>query len=98
MRYANLAVRFLVELVALAALAYWGVKTGTNAIAKLGLSVGAPVLGATVWGVWVAPRARRRLADPWRLLPEFAVWGAAALALWATGWRTAAVVLLLAAA
>jgi uncharacterized protein DUF2568 len=98
MRTLNLAVRFILELCALAALAYWGVRTGVNTITKIGLAAGSVLVAVLVWGIWVAPRAPRRLADPWRLVPEFAVWTAAAVALWTEGLTTASLILLPAAA
>jgi hypothetical protein len=56
-KLANLALRFLLELCALAALAYWGFKTGESAVAKIGLGIGAPLLAAVLWGTFVAPGA-----------------------------------------
>ena len=41
---ANLALRFLLELAALGALAYWGSRTGSVPITKLGLGIGTPLL------------------------------------------------------
>jgi hypothetical protein len=38
-----------------------------------------------VWGSVVAPKAPRRLSDPWRLLVEVLVFGLAALALAVAG-------------
>jgi hypothetical protein len=52
----NLALRFLLELCALAALAYWGFQLGKGLIAKIGLGIGAPLLAAVVWATLVAPQ------------------------------------------
>jgi hypothetical protein len=82
---ANLLVRFLLELVALGALSYWGFASGGNLLAKVLLGVGAPVLAAAVWGLFVSPKAAVPLAMPLRLLPEALVFGSAAAALIATG-------------
>ena len=54
---ANLALRFLLELGALVAFGYWGFHTGGSTPAKVALGIGAPLLVAVVWGVFVAPRA-----------------------------------------
>jgi uncharacterized protein DUF2568 len=94
----NLAVRFLLELGVLAALAFGGAQVGQGLAMKIGLGVGAPVLAAVVWGAFVAPRAAKRLPDPWRLLPEAAVFGAAAVALALAGHATLAWALAIAAA
>lgn len=94
----NLAVRFLIELGALAALAFGCAQVGQGLAMKIGLGVGAPILAAAVWGAFVAPRAAKRLPDPWRLLPEAAVFGAAAVALALAGHATLAWALAITAA
>ena len=82
---ANLGLRFLLELTALAALAYWGFDTGTSLLGDLVLGVGAPLVGAVVWGIWAAPRSAQRLTG-WRLTAvQFLVLGAGAVALVAAG-------------
>ena len=88
----NLAVRFLLELFALGALGYWGFVSGGNTVAKMALGLGAPLLAAVVWGLFVAPKAAIPLAMPLRLIPEALVFGAAALALYASGHPTLAVI------
>ena len=88
----NLAVRFLLELFALGALGYWGFVSGGNTVAKMALGLGAPLLAAVVWGLFVAPKAAILLAMPLRLIPEVLVFGSAALALYASGHLTLAVI------
>jgi hypothetical protein len=78
---ANWGVRFLLELGAFAALAYWGVQTGESAVVKLVLAAGAAGLAVLVWGKLVAPRSASRLEDPARVCVEAAVFGAAAVGL-----------------
>ncbi|MGH8826606.1 MAG: YrdB family protein [Jiangellaceae bacterium] len=58
MKAANLAVRFVLELCALTALGYWGARTGSPALAAVGLAIATPLLAATLWGLFVAPKAR----------------------------------------
>lgn len=53
---ANLALRILLELCALGALGYWGVKAGGGLMSKIGLGVGAPLVAAVVWGAFVSSR------------------------------------------
>ncbi|MDP9437635.1 MAG: YrdB family protein [Actinomycetota bacterium] len=81
----NLAARFLLELCALGALGYWGFAVGWNPVAKLALGLGAPLLAAAVWGLFVAPKAVVPLNMPLRLVPEALVFGSAVAALFATG-------------
>jgi hypothetical protein len=89
---ANLALRFLVELCALGALGYWGFKTGGGLIAKIGLGIGAPLVAAIVWGVFVSPQAPVQLPGLLVLILQVLVFGSAAAALVATGHRTLALV------
>jgi Protein of unknown function (DUF2568) len=77
---ANLTLRFLLELAAIGALGYWGFRSGSGPLTKAALGLGAIVL----WGTFVAPKANVAVADPVRLLLSLAVFGAAALALYAT--------------
>jgi hypothetical protein len=91
-RAANAALRFVLELAALAGLAIWGWNTGPTGVNVL-LAIAAPAAAAALWGSFVAPKARRHPADPWRLLLELTVFGAGTLALAAAGFGTAAIVL-----
>jgi hypothetical protein len=79
---ANLVLRFLLELCALAALCYWGFKTGTGPISKVVLGIGAPLAAAVLWGTFVAPVS---VPGALRLLLEPAVFGGAAAALYSAG-------------
>jgi len=82
---ANLALRFLLELASLAALAYWGFDTGRSAVADVALGVGAPLLAAAVWGTFAAPKSERRLRGAALVAVQLCVLGAGVLALAVTG-------------
>jgi hypothetical protein len=82
---ANLALRFALELCALAALGVWGFQAGSGLLAKLGLGLGAPLLAAIVWGLFVAPKATVPVPAPVHLLLQIAVFGLAAAGLVAAG-------------
>ena len=75
-----LTLRFLLELGALVALGWWG-RGAADGAASIALAVALPLGAALWWGLWVAPRARRRLRDPWRFAAELVLWIPAALAL-----------------
>jgi len=83
--HANLLARFLLELCVLASLGYWGVHTGAGPLAKFGLGIGAPLMAALIWGMFLSPRAAIPVHGIWHLLLEIAVFGAAAAALYAAG-------------
>ena len=82
---ANLALSFLLELCMLAALGYWGYKTGDGGFLQIALWIGAPLLVAIVWGILLAPASSRRLREPFHTLLEWVIFGLAFLALYATG-------------
>jgi uncharacterized protein DUF2568 len=89
---ANLALAFLLELIMLTVFAYWGFQTGTETLVKIILGFGAPVLAAAFWGVFLAPRAMRRVGRKLRVLLEVVIFGLGALALTAVGQSTLAVI------
>ena len=79
-----LAVRFGLELAALAALGYWGFETGDGTVTKVVLGLGAPILAAVLWGLFVSPKARFQ-SPVLKAVFEFAVFVAAVLALLGAG-------------
>ena len=84
MRTGNLVLKFLLELAAVASLAYWGAHIGTGAIPVV-VAVVAPLLMVLVWARYAAPRATRRLPMRWRIPLELSIFALAALALVAAG-------------
>jgi Protein of unknown function (DUF2568) len=76
-----LLVRFLLELAALAAVGYWGFKTGDSALMQWVLGLGAPLLVAVVWGAFIAPKATVEVPKGVWIGLQVLVFGAAALAL-----------------
>jgi hypothetical protein len=91
LKIVNLGVRFVLELCALAALAYWGSQTGPLAVSIV-LAIAAPLAGVAIWGVFAAPQSPNRLPARRRLLVEIPFFGAAAAGLAVTGqWTLAAI-------
>ena len=91
----NLALRFLLELAALAAYAYWG-WTAHEGIQRHLLGIGLPLLAAVLWGTFRVPNdpgnAPVPIPGPLRLLLEAAFF-AGAVGLLATVRSTPALVL-----
>jgi hypothetical protein len=81
MRAANLGVRFLLELCLLAALGVVGWRVGGSLVLQVLLAVLLPAVAASLWGLWVAPRAMSRLADPARFAVEASLFAVASLGL-----------------
>jgi hypothetical protein len=91
---ANLTIRFLIELCALAALCYWGFATGDGTLADLAIGLGAPALAVLAWGAFVAPKRMVATAPlAVRMAAELAVIGAAAVGLYAAGSHTLGIAL-----
>jgi hypothetical protein len=83
LRASNLAVKFLLELAAISAFAYWGGTIGSDATPVL-VAVAAPLLAVVLWGVFAAPSSTRRLPLAVRAPFELGVFALAALALLAS--------------
>jgi hypothetical protein len=91
-----LTVAFLAELAALAAFAVWGWSAVDPTTWRLVLAVAAPAVAGVLWGVFAAPRAPVQV-PALTVLVKVVVFGAAVLALFATGHPVPAVVLAAAA-
>jgi hypothetical protein len=76
----NLGLKFVLELAAFAALAWWGGTVGHGVVSVLA-AIAAPLLAVVLWGRWAAPRARRRLPLARRVPFELGVFALAALAI-----------------
>ena len=89
----NLAVAFLLELCVLVALGYWGFQVGGGTLAKVALGVGAPLLTAVVWGLFIAPKAVVTVPSAINLALRILVFGLAVAGLAVAGRPTWAWVL-----
>jgi hypothetical protein len=79
--YANLALRFALELASYAALGYWGASVGNNVAVHVALAILVPAAAMVLWVAFLAPKARRRLEGPSGLALELVVFlGASAAA------------------
>ena len=76
----------LAMLISLAVAGWLGVDA---LVPRIALAIALPGLVVAVWAVWMAPTSPRRLANPWRLLVQtalFALTGAALGAVGHPGW------------
>lgn len=86
MKAVNDGVRFVLELCALAAIAYWGWRTENSTATKLLLGLGGVLLVAVVWGVFGSEGdAVVEVPTAVRIVIEVAVFAAATAALAAVG-------------
>jgi hypothetical protein len=63
MGLAALTIRFVVELLGIAAVAYWGWQTGPEGIGRVLLALGAATALIVVWAFVVAPKADNPLSQ-----------------------------------
>ena len=87
MRTTSLALKFLLELAAFAAFAYWGASV------SIVVAIAAPALAIVLWGLFAAPRSERRLPTRPRVVFEASVFALAVVALFAVGAPVAALVM-----
>jgi hypothetical protein len=83
---------FAAELAMLALLAVSGWGLGDGGLLGIALAVLYPAVAVLAWSLWMAPRSRRRLGEPWRFLAEaalFAGTAGAGVAAGHPGWATA---------
>jgi Protein of unknown function (DUF2568) len=92
MQLANLALKFLLEVVGLASVAYWAFTIADQLPARLVLAVTAAALFIGVWGVFLAPTASSGLSQAQKNVLGGLVLLIAAAALGAAGQSTAALV------
>jgi hypothetical protein len=89
--FANEVLAFVLELVALAALAWWGATVGDGLGPHIALGVLTPLAAAVVWGLFASPKARYSLPISWILAVKALVFGTAMLCVDVLGHRTLAV-------
>lgn len=76
---------FLLELIAFGVFCWWGFSAGSGLPLQLLLGLGTPALAIVLWGLVAAPKARFRVPLPGVLLLKAAVFGGAAVCLYALG-------------
>jgi hypothetical protein len=89
---ANLALKFLLELAALASFAIWGASSASGGRALVQAIV-SPLIVALLWGRLAAPRSKHRLPRGTRIPFELIVFALAVVALAVSGHSLWAVVL-----
>jgi hypothetical protein len=90
-RDANLAVKFALELVAIAAFAWWGASLDGVFVGVV-VGIAAPAAAVVLWGRFAAPRSKHRLRTRWRVPFELGVFALAAAAIVAVGSTAVAIV------
>jgi hypothetical protein len=88
----NEGLAFLLELLMLAGLCWWGAAQHASVAARIGLAVAAPAVAVIAWWLFAAPRARVCLPLAGVLAVKLVLFGAAAAGVYAIGQHVAGVV------
>ncbi len=62
---------FVSELAMLVVLVIAGIGLGRTTVLRVVLAIMLPLLAILLWGRWLAPKAKARLADPVRLIAQY---------------------------
>jgi hypothetical protein len=89
---ANLALKFALELTAVAAFALWGARVGSGALSVL-VAIATPLVAVLLWGAFAAPKAKRRLPIGARIAFELTFFALSVAALLNADLMTAASIL-----
>lgn len=60
---------------------------------KFIFGIGSPLLFATIWGIFIAPKASLKLPEPYRFMLEIILFGVTSLALYVVDQITLAIIL-----
>lgn len=77
----NLGVAFLLELLAILILAYWGFTFSASKILSISLGVLVPILLIIIWSIWCAPSSAYRLEGIGLILLKCLLFGSIVLCL-----------------
>ncbi len=97
LRSINLGLRFILEMIALISLGYWGVKTNDGLISKLFFGIGLPLITAIIWGIFGSPKAVYPISKTFHWTLLFAIYIISAVALYKSGMKYMGVIYLMTA-
>lgn len=103
MKQLNLLLSFLLELVLITLFGYWGYQQGETETTKYIFALVLPAILILIWGLWAAPKSKRRLKNPIRSIFKLSLFaigvffcidsGHATLAIWFAAITVANVIL-----
>lgn len=81
----NLLLSFLLELVLLYLAGYWGFHQEGTPVLQYAFAIFSPAIVIVLWGIWAAPKSKRRLKNPARTVFKLGLFFAGALLAYLTG-------------
>ncbi len=88
-----LTVRLLTELALVAGLAVAGARLGDGVVFGVVDAILLPLVAIALWSLFIAPKARRRLGEPTRIIVEVVLFAGAGVALALSGWVAVGIVI-----
>ncbi len=88
-----LTVRLLTELALVAGLAVAGARLGDGVVFGVVDAILLPLVAIALWSLFIAPKARRRLGEPTRIIVEVVLFAGAGVALALSGWVVVGIVI-----
>lgn len=86
-------ISFLLEIALLILAGYWGFQQGESTLANYIFAITLPAIIATLWGIFNAPKSKRRLKNPFRTIFKLALFSLAVFFSFQTGHVILAIVL-----
>jgi hypothetical protein len=86
----NLGVSFLLELIMIGALGYWGFNVDRSMAVKIIAGIGAPTVAILLWALFAAPKSEFRFAESLLTIFIFTMFSLGAFALYKSGHPAAA--------
>lgn len=85
-KYSNLLVSFLLEMVLLVMLGYWGFQQSESILVKIILAIAMPGVTAVLWGIFAAPKSANRLKNPLRTIFKLSLFATGVIIYFTSGY------------
>ena len=83
-KYGNFGLSFLLEVMAVVVIGYWGFSLEVSKVASFMSGMGVPLVFILIWGRFCAPASPHRLSGLWLICLKLLMFGLAALSLFLT--------------
>ena len=84
-KYSNLLIAFLLEIVSIIIISYWGFLQGKTSVSKYTLAILLPLVAIILWGRFAAPASKHRIKFPYRIIFELVFFAIGTFLLYKTG-------------
>lgn len=92
LKFIDMGLTFGLEIVMILGYFVIGFAIDAPPVLDWAVAIALPVYAGLRWGIFVAPKAKHRLPQPWRILYELKLMMISAMALYVGGWTKVATV------